>query len=162
MVRRHPDPPLHPRDLPLLPLGGDRALDPTSPFCYLGPLEGFPIATPRQIAVAAAKACDSKKATGIVILDVRKLTSIADYFVVCSVGNERQARAISDGLRVSLKEIGERELGVEGVNDGKWILQDFGIIVVHVFLDSQREFYDIEGLWADALRIKWKAPARKA
>lgn len=58
--------------------------------------------------------------------------------------------------------MGERELGVEGVNDGKWILQDFGIIVVHVFLDSQREFYDIEGLWADAPQLKWKASAKKA
>lgn len=101
------------------------------------------------------------KASRIAILDVRKLTSISDYFLVCSVGNERQARAIADDLRVSMKELGERELGVEGINDGRWILQDFGAVVVHVFLESQREFYDIEGLWADAPRVKWKPPARK-
>ena len=95
------------------------------------------------------------------ILDVRKLTSISDYFVVCSVTNERQARAIADDLRVSMKEKGERELGVEGVQDGKWILQDFGAVVLHVFHESQREFYDIEGLWADAPRVKWKAASKK-
>ena len=101
------------------------------------------------------------KATKIVVLDVRKLTSISDYFVVCSVGNERQARAISDDLRVAMKELGERELGVEGIQDGKWILQDFGAVVVHVFHEAHREFYDIEGLWADAPQVKWKVPAKK-
>lgn len=124
--------------------------------------EGSAIAsTTRQLAVAAAKACDDFKASGIVILDVRKLTSISDYFVVCSVGNERQARAIADDLRVSMKELGERELGVEGIQDGKWILQDFGAIVVHVFHEGQRDFYDIEGLWADAPQVKWKAASKK-
>jgi ribosome-associated protein len=101
------------------------------------------------------------KATDILVLDVRKLTSISDYFVICSVGNERQARAIADDLRVSMKELGERELGVEGINDGRWILQDFGAVVIHVFLESQREFYDIEGLWADAPQVKWKAASKK-
>lgn len=101
------------------------------------------------------------KATNVVVLDVRKLTSISDYFVVCSVGNERQARAIADDLRVSMKELGERELGVEGIQDGKWILQDFGAVVVHVFHEAHREFYDIEGLWADAPQVKWKAAAKK-
>ncbi|HEX7898779.1 MAG TPA: ribosome silencing factor [Planctomycetota bacterium] len=124
--------------------------------------EGRAIATTtRQLAVTVAKACDAFKASGIVILDVRKLTSISDYFIVCSVGNERQARAISDDLRVSMKELGERELGVEGIHDGKWILQDFGAVVVHVFHESQREFYDIEGLWADAPQVKWKAASKK-
>jgi ribosome-associated protein len=97
------------------------------------------------------------------VLDVRKLTTISDFFVVCSVGNERHARAISDELRVSMRDRhGLRELGVEGVNDGKWILQDFGAVVVHVFHESQREFYDIEGLWADAPRLRWEPSRKKA
>lgn len=133
---------------------------------YLGPipLEDTPIAiaaATRPLALAAAKGCDDMKATDVVVLDVRKLTSISDYFVVCSVGNERQGRAIADDLRVSMKELGERELGVEGINDGKWILQDFGAVVVHVFHEAHREFYDIEGLWADAPKIKWKTGAKK-
>ena len=113
------------------------------------------------MAVAAARACDDKKAQDIRILDVRKLTTISDYFIVCSTSNERQARAIADDLRVSLKEYGLRELGVEGAQDARWILQDFGDVVVHIFHESQRGFYDIEGLWADAPQVKWKAASKK-
>ena len=120
------------------------------------------MATTRQLAVEAAKACDGKKAAQIVVLDVRDLTSITDYFIVCSTSNERQARAITDDLRVSMKQKGLRELGVEGVNDAKWILQDFGDIVLHIFHESQREFYDIEGLWADARQVKWTRAAKKS
>ena len=118
--------------------------------------------TPRQLAVAAAKACDDKKAQDILVLDVRDLTSIADYFIVCSTNNERQARAITDDLRVSMKALGLRELGVEGINDARWILQDFGDLVIHIFHESQREFYDIEGLWADARKVRWQAKPKKA
>ncbi|HXX94768.1 MAG TPA: ribosome silencing factor [Planctomycetota bacterium] len=118
--------------------------------------------TTRQLAVAAAKTCEEKKASQIVVLDVRDLTSITDYFIVCSTSNERQARAITDDLRVSLREKGLRELGVEGVNDAKWILQDFGDLVIHIFHESQREFYDIEGLWADARPIKWTRASKKS
>ena len=118
--------------------------------------------TPRQLALLAAEVCADKKAKDIIILDVRKITSISDYFVICSTSNERQARAVADDLRVRMKNIGKRELGVEGVADGRWVLQDFADIVVHVFHESQREFYDIEGLWADAKRVRWKKPARKS
>ena len=119
------------------------------------------MATSRQLAIACAKLCEDKKAAHIVILDVRELTYIADYFIVCSTNNERQARAITDDLRVSMRESGLRELGVEGVNDARWILQDFGDIVVHIFHESQREFYDIEGLWADAKQVRWKTPSKR-
>jgi ribosome-associated protein len=118
--------------------------------------------TPRQLAAIAAQACDDKKAHSIVVLDVRKLTSISDYFIVCSVGNERQGRAITDDLRVRMKGLGVREMGVEGVADARWILQDFAFVVVHVFHESQREFYDIEGLWADAKRVRWKKSSKKS
>ena len=118
--------------------------------------------TSRQFAVAGAKVCDDKKATDIVILDVRKLTSITDYFIVCSTSNERQARAITDEMRTTLKDMGLKQLGLEGVNDARWILQDFADIVIHIFHESQREFYDIEGLWADATRVRWKKPSKKS
>ena len=120
------------------------------------------MATPRQLAVACARLCEEKKAAHVVVLDVRELTSIADYFIVCSTNNERQARAITDDLRVAMREQGLRELGVEGVNDARWILQDFGDLVVHVFHESQREFYDIEGLWADARQLRWTGAAKKS
>jgi ribosome-associated protein len=118
--------------------------------------------TPRQLALLAAEVCDEKKAKEIIVLDVRKITSISDYFIVCSTSNERQARAIADDLRVRMKELGKREMGVEGIEDARWVLQDFGDIVLHIFHESQREFYDIEGLWADAKQVRWKKPAKKS
>jgi ribosome-associated protein len=120
------------------------------------------VATSRQLAIACAKICEDKKAANIVVLDVRDLTYIADYFIVCSTTNERQARAITDELRVAMREQGLKELGVEGLNDARWILQDFGDLVIHIFHESQREFYDIEGLWADARQVKWTRSAKKS
>lgn len=118
--------------------------------------------TPRQLALLAAEVCDEKKAKDIRILDVRKVTSISDYFIICSTSNERQARAIAEGLRMRMKELGKAEMGVEGLQDGRWVLQDFADIVLHVFHESQREFYDIEGLWADAKQVRWKKPGKKS
>ena len=120
------------------------------------------IPTPRQLALLAAETCDEKKAKDIVILDVRKITSISDYFIVCSTSNERQARAIAEDLRLKMRDLGKRELGVEGIQEGRWVLQDFADIVLHIFHESQREFYDIEGLWADAKRVLWKKPRKKS
>ena len=118
--------------------------------------------TPRSLALLAAEVCDDKKAKEILILDVRKITSISDYFIVCSTSNERQARAIAETMRMKLKEMGRREMGVEGMDDARWVLQDFGDIVLHVFHESQREFYDIEGLWADAKQVRWKKASKKS
>jgi ribosome-associated protein len=118
--------------------------------------------TPRQLALLAAEVCDDKKAKEILVLDVRKITSISDYFIVCSTSNERQARAIAEEMRMRLKEMGKREMGVEGMDDARWVLQDFGDIVLHIFHESQREFYDIEGLWADAKQVRWKKSSKKS
>lgn len=82
--------------------------------------------------------------------------------MICSSTNERQSRAIADELRDALKKQGVRELGIEGVNDGRWVLQDFGDVVVHVFLDSQRRFYDLDGLWSDARHVRWQKARPKA
>ncbi|HLY10275.1 MAG TPA: ribosome silencing factor [Planctomycetota bacterium] len=118
--------------------------------------------TPRQLALVAAEVCDEKKAKDIRVLDVRKVTSISDYFIICSTSNERQARAIAEDLRLKMRELGKSEMGVEGLQDGRWVLQDFADIVLHVFHESQREFYDIEGLWADAKQVRWKKTRRKS
>jgi len=118
--------------------------------------------TPRQLALLAAEVCDEKKAKEIIVLDVRKITTISDYFIVCSTTNERQARAIAEGMRMRMKELGRREMGVEGIEDARWVLQDFGDIVLHIFHESQREFYDIEGLWADAKQVRWKKASKKS
>ena len=118
--------------------------------------------TPRKLALLAAEVCDEKKAKDIIVLDVRKITSISDYFIVGSTSNERQARAIAEDLRMRMKELGKRELGVEGLEDARWVLQDFGDIVLHLFHESHREFYDIEGLWADAKQVRWKKTSKKS
>ncbi|MBI2901943.1 MAG: ribosome silencing factor [Planctomycetes bacterium] len=116
--------------------------------------------TSRQLAVRCARLCDEMKAENIVVLDLRKLTVITDFFVVASTRADRQSRAIAEELIRAAKGLGLREMGREGSSEGKWILQDLGAVVVHLFLDDQRGFYDIESLWADAPRLAW-APARR-
>lgn len=104
-------------------------------------------------AMAAAQAALAKKAEGVLILDVRGLTTYADFFVIASGASDRQVEAIADSIDDELKRRGVRPLGVEGYGQGHWVLLDFGDIVCHVFYEEARGFYDIEGLWADARRI---------
>lgn len=98
------------------------------------------------------------------ILNVRKLTSVSDYIVVCSGESERQVQAIAGNIDDSLRALGERPIGVEGVSSGRWALVDYGDVVVHVFLDNIRTFYDIEGLWSDApaVSVRDKSAPKKA
>ena len=93
------------------------------------------------------------KAERPVALDVRELTSFADVVVVLSGRSNRQVRAIVDAIRVSLRDTGEKPLGVEGYNEGRWVLIDLADVIVHVFAPEVREHYDIERLWSDAQPI---------
>lgn len=113
------------------------------------------IRTARQLAIACARAAADKKATNIVILDVGPLLRLTDFFVVATCSNSRQSRAIAEDLIRTLKQQGIRCLGEEGKRDTAWLLLDFGEVVVHLLEPSQREFYDLEGLWADAKRVSW-------
>jgi ribosome-associated protein len=117
--------------------------------------------TSRQLAVACAKLCDDKKAAEIVILDVRKITFIADYFVIASTQNERQAKAIADTMYMTMKGKGHRAISNRnGSSEGRWVLQDFGDVVLHLFDAEARRFYDLESLWADATPVAWKRKPR--
>jgi ribosome-associated protein len=100
------------------------------------------------------KAAIRKKAFGVVVLDVHDLTSIADVFIICSGRSNRQVTAIAENIRTFLKEQGKKPINVEGIREGHWVLMDYGHVIIHVFYDSVRRFYDLEGLWADAERIK--------
>ncbi len=100
------------------------------------------------------KAALGRKATEIVVLDVRDLTSIADAFIICSGQSNRQVAAIGAFIRENLKTHGIYPLSVEGMKEGQWVLLDYGQVVIHVFYESVREFYDLEGLWMDAKQIK--------
>ncbi|MFC1829715.1 ribosome silencing factor [Thermodesulfobacteriota bacterium] len=95
-----------------------------------------------------------KKAMDLVLLDVRDLTSIADVFIVCSGRSNRQVSAIAEHIQVNLKKHKIRPLSVEGKKEGHWVLLDYGHVVIHVFYQPVRAFFDLEGLWIDAERIQ--------
>jgi len=98
-----------------------------------------------------------KKALDIIVLDVSGLTSLADSFIICSGRSNRQVTAIAEFIRTDLKQQGVAPLSIEGLQEGHWVLMDYGDIVIHVFYDDVRRFYDLEGLWSDAPRIRTRA-----
>lgn len=91
-----------------------------------------------------------KKASDIVLLEIGGLTSLADYFVICSGSSERQIGAIADGISETLRDEGTKPIGREGSTNAHWVLLDFGSVVVHVMAPPERDFYQLERLWADA------------
>jgi ribosome-associated protein len=95
-----------------------------------------------------------KKAEDIVLLDVRGLTTLADAFLICSGRSHRQVTAIAEHTLRDLKKNGIRPLSTDGLQEGHWVLLDYGHIIIHVFYDPVRRFYDLEGLWSDAKRIQ--------
>ena len=104
----------------------------------------------QRVGVAVAAALD-KKANGLEVLEVAELTSLADYFIICSGSSERQAVAIADGIEEKLRvDLGTKPRLVEGLNPGRWVVMDYGDFIVHVFTDDCRAFYGLERLWGDA------------
>jgi ribosome-associated protein len=104
--------------------------------------------------MAAARAGLDKKAEDVLVLDVRGLVSYADFFVVMSADSEPQAAAIADEVDQRLGALGAHKLGIEGRGGGRWVLLDYGDVVAHVMFPETRQFYDLEGLWADAPRVR--------
>ena len=121
------------------------------------PPRDTPVVVDDRVALAQARRvvelAEDKKASDIVLLDVRALTSLADYFVICSGGSERQLGAIADGIAEGLKSDGFLPLGREGGAGAHWVLLDFGAVVVHVFAPPERDYYQLEKLWADAVTL---------
>ena len=99
------------------------------------------------------KAILGKKALNVVALDVAEMTSYADVFIFCSGRSNRQVIAIAEHIKTDLKKHKIKPLSVEGTKDGHWVLLDYGHVIIHVFYEPVREFYDLEGLWVDAKRI---------
>jgi ribosome-associated protein len=108
----------------------------------------------RQTAVAAARAALEKKAEDVVVLDLRGVSGYTDFLVIGSGGSDRQLEAIAESVEKDLTAAGHRAIGSEGQRGGRWVLLDFGDVVVHVFHADERVHYDLEGLWADAPRIE--------
>ncbi len=112
-------------------------------------------------AIIAARAAESKKALDVRVLDLRGISSFTDYFVVCSGSNSRQIQTITDEIEEQLKKHGERPIGIEGYDKADWVLADYGDLIVNVFSQQAREFYDLERLWRNAKEIKIPAEVEK-
>jgi ribosome-associated protein len=108
--------------------------------------------TSRELAGHIAAAAAEKKARDVVILDIRRKTTIADFFVICEGDTDRQVRAIVDSIEEACRSIGLRPLSVAGMNDASWACVDLDSVIVHVFLPGERTFYDLEGLWGSRAR----------
>ena len=110
----------------------------------------------KQVAYAIAEAADEKKAQDIVLLKVAEVSYLTDYFVVVSGFSKPQLRAICDSIEQQIEENFEREpIRIEGKSDGRWVLIDYGEVIVHVFLPEEREFYNLEAFWGHAERIDY-------
>lgn len=106
-----------------------------------------------QVARAAVDIASDKKADDIVLLDIRDMTTIADYFIICTGNNPRQIQAIADTLDEELGKLGNKVLYREGVADTGWVLLDFGDVIVHIFGQKEREYYRLERLWSEAKTV---------
>ncbi|WP_420908662.1 ribosome silencing factor [Brevibacillus humidisoli] len=109
-----------------------------------------------ELARLVVKAAEEKKAENVVVIDISNLSVIAEYFIVCHGNNERQVQAIVSEIRDKAHEQGYNVRGIEGADEGKWVLIDIGDVVVHVFHREEREFYNIERLWGDAPRVTFE------
>jgi ribosome-associated protein len=105
---------------------------------------------PAAIARAAVDAAASKKADDILLLDIRDVASMADYFVICSASTDRQVKAVVEGIEEDLRHEGVRPVHVEGDHGSGWVLVDFGDVICHVFKPAEREYYRLEELWQGA------------
>ena len=109
-----------------------------------------------KFARQIADLIQNKKGYDIKILDLKNLSSIADYFVICSGTSTTHIKAISDGLEEKLENLGVKYLHKEGYNSARWILLDYGDVVVHIFHEEDRNFYKLERLWSDGI-MSWRA-----
>ena len=109
---------------------------------------------PKSIA-SVVEAAQDKKATGVVVLDLKKAGAFTDYFVICSASNPRQVQAVADGIEQALKAQNQRPSLVEGYARAEWILLDYFDFVIHVFSRHARDFYGLDRLWGSAIRTEF-------
>jgi len=106
--------------------------------------------SPMELMNAAYQAADDKKAMNIVVLDLKEISLIADYFIICHGNSDTQVQAIATEVRKRAQELGANIRGIEGMDSARWVLMDLGDVIVHVFHRDEREYYNIERLWSDA------------
>jgi ribosome-associated protein len=113
----------------------------------------------REATFAAANAAEAKKSLSTIVLDVRQVTLIADYFVIAGGDSTNQVRAIVDSVDEELSKLGYRQRSIEGKADGRWVLLDYGDIIVHVLHEKERSFYKLEQFWNNGLivpKVEWE------
>jgi ribosome-associated protein len=128
-----------------------------------GPLTTATIRTERLVLSASldraclcARVAADNKARDVVVLDMRGVTPLYDFFVLVNGASRRQIHTITEEIDAAMREQGDRRLGVEGYEASKWVVQDYGDVVVHVFDPATREYYALEDLWADARKVDWE------
>jgi ribosome-associated protein len=109
-----------------------------------------------NFAIALARVADENRAEDVVVLDLRGLTSIADFFVIATGTSDRQMRAVIDHMDELAKPAGQKRFGLAGYETAQWILADYVDVVVHLFNAEKRHYYDLELMWGDAPRINWR------
>lgn len=109
--------------------------------------------TSYESALLLAKTLDGKKGQDVKVLKTEELTTLADYFVICTATSNTQVKAMSDACEEAMENCGERVHHIEGHRDGTWLLMDFSDVLVHVFTEEARAYYDLERLWADAQEV---------
>ena len=119
------------------------------------------VAKALEHAKLCARLADDNRGKDILLLDLRAATPLIDFFVIVSAHSRRQAYAISSEIDQELKKLGEVKLGIEGAEEGRWILTDYGDFVVHVFSEDARSYYALEEIWGDAPQVDWRDPSRK-
>lgn len=107
-----------------------------------------------ELALAAARTASENRGRNIVVLDLREVTPVFDFFVIATGSSRRQLHAMSEEIDHKLEDdLGDKRMGIEGYSESRWILLDYGTVVIHLFDDETREYYDIENLWTQAKRI---------
>ena len=109
-----------------------------------------------ELALKAASAATDKKAKDVLVLDIQSLTPMADYFVICSANSGTQVEAVARAVKEKMGELGIACKSTEGLAEARWVLLDFGDLVVHVFRPEEREFYHLERLWGDARQVPFE------
>ena len=118
------------------------------------------VATAREVAIVAARAADEKQGSNIQVLDVGDVLAITEMFVVTSASNSRQLRTIANEVTAKIREESDRPLlRSEGMSEQQWVLLDYGDVIVHIFAEEMREFYEIERLYQDVPVVDWHATA---
>lgn len=115
-----------------------------------------PLPTALSRACLAAKVAADNKGSDILVLDLREITPLFDYFVIATGTSRRQVHTITEEADAALRSVGDTRTGIEGYEASKWVVQDYGDVVVHVFDPDTRDYYRLEELWADAKRVDWE------